>query len=62
MVWLSHHHFEGLRERIFESEELQRELTALLQQDLSVLSSKLDTICSCFPSPTEPLSLLCHAL
>ena len=44
MVWLSHHHFEELRERIFDSEELQRELTALLQQDLSVLSSKLDTI------------------
>jgi len=43
-VWLSHHHFEGLRERIFESEELQRELTALLQQDLSVLSSKLALI------------------
>jgi len=41
MVWLSHHHFEGLRERIYESEELQRELTALLQQDLSVLSWKI---------------------
>lgn len=34
MVWLSHHHFEGLRERIFDSDELQRELTSLLQQDL----------------------------
>jgi prophage DNA circulation protein len=44
MVWLSHHHFEGIRERIFDSEELQRELTSLLQQDLSVLSSKLDTV------------------
>jgi hypothetical protein len=44
MVWLSHHQFEGLRERIYDSEELQRELSALLQQDLSVLSSKLDLI------------------
>lgn len=44
MVWLSHHHFEGLRERIFDSDELQRELTALIQQDLSLLGFRLDTI------------------
>ena len=44
MVWLSHHHFESLRERIYGSEELQRDLTSLLQQDLSVLGSRLDTI------------------
>jgi hypothetical protein len=44
ITWLTHHKFEQIRERIFESEELQRELTLLLQQDLSLLGSKLDTI------------------
>jgi hypothetical protein len=44
MLWLSHHHHDNLRERIFESDELQRELNSLLQQDLSVLGIKLDTI------------------
>ena len=44
MLWLSHHHHDSLRERIFESDELQRELHSLLQQDLSVLGIKLDTI------------------
>lgn len=44
MVWLSHHHFDGLSERIYASDELQRELSALLHQDLSVITSKLDTI------------------
>lgn len=44
MVWLAHHNFEVLRKRIFDSEELQRELASLLHQDLSVLGSRLDTI------------------
>ena len=44
ITWLTHHKFEQIRERIFDSEELQRELASLLQQDLSVLGSRLDTI------------------
>jgi len=44
MVWLSHHHFESFRERIYASEELQRELAALLQQDFTALGTKLDVI------------------
>ncbi|MDP3849821.1 MAG: hypothetical protein Q8Q59_04900 [Luteolibacter sp.] len=58
MVWLSHHHFEGLRDRIFESEELQRELTALLEQDLSALSSKLDTIAGALSSVADKIDSL----
>ena len=65
MVWLSHHHFESLRERIFDSDELQRELTALIQQDLSVLGFRLDTIVgvtSAVADKTDSLSQVGRAL
>jgi prophage DNA circulation protein len=58
MVWLSHHHFEGLRERIFDSEELQRDLTSLLQQDLSVLGSRLDTITGAISAVVDKIDSL----
>ena len=57
MVWLSHHHFEGLRERIFDSDELQRELTALLQQDLSVLGFRLDTIAGVISAVADKIDI-----
>lgn len=44
MVWLSHHHFEGICERIYDSEELQHNLYSLLQQDLSVLGNPIYAI------------------
>jgi AAA+ ATPase superfamily predicted ATPase len=44
MSWLLQHNFNELSERIYQSEELQRDLATLLQQDLSVISTKLDTI------------------
>jgi len=44
MAWLLQHNFNELSERIYQSEELQRDLATLLQQDLSVISTKLDTI------------------
>lgn len=58
MVWLSHHHFEGLRERIFDSAELQRELASLLQQDLSVLGSRLDTIAGAISAVADKIDSL----
>ena len=58
MVWLSHHHFEGLRERIFDSEDLQREMTSLLQQDLSVLGSRLDTIAGAISAVADKIDSL----
>lgn len=44
MAWLLQHNFNDLSERIYKSEELQHDLASLLRQDLSVISSKLDTI------------------
>jgi hypothetical protein len=58
MAWLSHHHFEGLRKRIFDSEELQRELASLLQQDLSVLGSRLDTITGAISAVADKIDLI----
>jgi hypothetical protein len=58
MVWLSHHNFEGLRERIFDSEELQRELSSLLQQDLSVLGSRLNTISGAISAVADKIDSL----
>lgn len=58
MVWLSHHHFEGLRERIYDSEELQRDLASLLQQDLSVLGSRLDTIAGAISAVADKIDSL----
>jgi hypothetical protein len=65
MVWLTNHKFENISERIFASEELQRELTGLLQEDLSVLTLKLDTIASAISSVADKidtLSQVAHAL
>ena len=55
MTWLSNHHFEGLRERIFESEELQRELSGLLQRDVSDVNAKLDVLTNAMASVAEKL-------
>lgn len=65
MLWLSHHHHDNLRERIFESDELQRELNSLLQQDLSVLGIKLDTIAgaiSAVANKIDSLAQIGHAV
>ena len=58
MVWLSHHHFESLRERIYASEELQRELAALLQQDFTALGSKMDVITSAISAVADKIDSL----
>ena len=52
MVWLSHHHFESLRERIFASDDLERQLGELLQQDLADLGAKLDAIAHAARGPS----------
>lgn len=65
MAWLAQHNFNSISERIYDSEELQRELTALLHQDLSVLSSKLDIITgaiSAVGDKIDYLSQVSHAL
>ncbi len=65
MTWLVQHNFNSISERIYDSEELQRELTALLHQDLSVLSSKLDIITgaiSAVGDKIDCLSQVSHAL
>lgn len=58
MVWLSHHHFESLRARIYASEELQRELTALLQQDFAVLGTKMDVITGAISAVADKIDSL----
>lgn len=58
MVWLSHHHFESLRERIFASDELQRQLGELLQQDLADLGAKLDAIAGAISSVADKIDTL----
>ncbi len=45
MVWLTNHNFQSLRERIFESDELQRDLHSLLASDFNSMSKKLDVVC-----------------
>ncbi len=45
MVWLANHNFQNLRERIFESDELQRDLHSLLASDSASMSKKLDVVC-----------------
>lgn len=65
MAWLMQHNFNSISERIYDSEELQRELTALLHQDLSVLSSKLDIITGAISAVGDKidfLSQVSHAL
>lgn len=46
ITWLSNHNFNDLKERIFESDDLQRNLNDLLRSDLTEISAKLDTLCS----------------
>lgn len=46
ITWLEQHHFNDLRSRITSSDELQRELSALLKEDLESLTAKLDSITS----------------
>jgi prophage DNA circulation protein len=58
MVWLTHHKFEGISERIYASEELQRDLASLLQQDLSVLGSRLDTIAGAISAVADKIDSL----
>lgn len=65
MAWLVQHNFNDLNDRIFASEELQRDLSKLLSQDLSVISSKLDTIVgslSAVADKIDSLSQLSHTL
>lgn len=58
MVWLVQHNFNDLNERIFQSEELQRDLSALLSQDLSVISTKLDTIVGSLSAVADKIDTL----
>jgi hypothetical protein len=44
ITWLTNHNFHALKDRIFESEELQRQLTEMLRQDYDTLSEKLDSL------------------
>lgn len=46
LTWLTNHKFERLREQITQSDELMKELNALLEDDLKTLSEKLDVITS----------------
>jgi hypothetical protein len=65
MAWLLQHNFNDLNERIYKSEELQRDLSSLLGQDLSVISTKLDTIVgslSAVADKIDSLSQLSRAL
>lgn len=58
MAWLVQHNFNDLNERIFASEELQRDLSALLSQDLSVISTKLDTIVGSLSAVADKIDTL----
>jgi hypothetical protein len=53
ITWLEVHHFEGLKDRIFESDELQRSLHQLLGNDLNSLSKKLDALTSSLSAVAE---------
>lgn len=44
ITWLQVHHFDQLKERIFESDELQRELHGLLAGGLAGIESKLNSL------------------
>lgn len=58
MAWLVQHNFNDLNERIYQSEELQRDLTALLQQDLTVLNDKLDIIAGNISAVADKIDFL----
>lgn len=44
--WLENHNFNELRERIYESDELNRELHALLSESLESIDAKIDQLTS----------------
>lgn len=44
MVWLQNHNFNTICQRIYESEEVSRELNALLSQSLTQIDDKLERI------------------
>lgn len=58
MKWLVRHNFNDLNDRIFASEELQRDLSALLSQDISVISTKLDTIVGSLSAVADKIDTL----
>jgi len=58
MTWLVQHNFNELNERIYQSEELQRDLAALLQQDLTVLNDKLDIIAGSISAVADKIDFL----
>lgn len=58
MAWLVQHNFNDLNDRIFASEELQRDLSALLSQDISVISTKLDTIVGSLSAVADKIDTL----
>lgn len=58
MTWLVQHNFNDLKERIYQSEELQRDLTVLLQQDLTVINDKLDIIAGSISAVADKIDFL----
>lgn len=58
MAWLVQHNFNELNERIYQSEELQRDLNALLQQDIAVINNKLDIIAGSFSAVADKIDFL----
>lgn len=55
ITWLTNHNFLALKERIYESDELQQQLNLLLRQDFDVLSTKLDTISSAISAISDKI-------
>ena len=45
-IWLQNHNFHAIRERIFESEELQRQLHCILEGSLDRIETRLDALSS----------------
>jgi hypothetical protein len=58
LTWLTNHKFEKLREQISLSDELTRELNALLEEDLQSLSEKLDVITSTLTAVSSKIDQL----
>ncbi len=58
MVWLVQHNFNDLNNRIFASEELQHHLSSLLSEDISVISTKLDTIVGSLSAVADKIDTL----
>lgn len=58
MAWLVQHNFNDLNDHIFASEELQRDLSKLLSQDISVISTKLDIIVGSLSAVADKIDTL----